>query len=396
MVGRLLSAVLPKGFLHLKLRRHLTVRDRLRADQLRILLFADTLGPTAQINWTRPLSSARQAGACALWLFEEKQLERYAAKHSAERFRADLAGLVDEMQPDAIVVSRYGGASAAAVLNVAKLRTIPVIFHIDDNLLAVPKELGASKAAKYGAPERLAAIKLFLSDADLAYVSTGPLLQQLVDMGVKPRRSFVGDIAGGAEIVLPVDKKVPSDTLTIGYMGSSSHSHDLTSVVPVLERILSRYRHVRFELFGSIKMPEQLSQRSSSHHAAISNYDDFIGELAGLKWDIALAPLQLTEFNCAKTNTKWIECTAAGIPVVGSQHPVYADIGTAGGALLAGSEEEWYSALVDLIENSDRRQHLLRSAQALLRQRFTLGHLRRQVAEVLGRAGLTTKARKIL
>lgn len=395
MQRALLSMLLPRSIYRAGLRHKLTLCDTLRKDQFRILLFADALGPTTQINWCRPLSKYRSQGRCAIWLLEEDRIEGYSAKHGFDNFQANLTELLEEVRPDVIAASRYGGRSTARIISASREADIPIIFHIDDNLLAVPPELGAAKTAKYGAPERLTALRQFLTEADLVYVSTERLLQQLISMDARPRKHFVGHIAGGADPIDSPHSKYPPGSLKIGYMGSSSHGHDLAAIVPVLNRIQNRYPEVKFELFGSIKMPAEFNNNGVVHHPAISNYDEFLVALAELRWDIAIAPLRLTEFNLAKTNTKWIEYTAAGIPVICSRHPVYEEIGAANAALMADTEEEWHEALVMLIENSTLRARLLSSARDVLRSRFSLGHLRSQLVDVLNAARSDRKTAEI-
>ena len=379
-----------------RLEGYLKIHDALKEDQLRVLLFVDAFGPTAQINWSRPLGRAREKGSCALWVFEEKEIEARARKHGSEKLRRDLKVLVEAMRPDVIVGSRYGGVSAAIILEAARAAGVPVIFHIDDNLLAVPAELGAAKVARYGAPKRQEALKLLLNESDLVYVSTERLFHQLISAGIQPRRHFVGAIAGGVDMVPSLPPQASGRPLKIGYMASSSHSHDLAPLLPTLERILDEHREIEFELFGSIQMPPQLNGRGCSHHLAISDYGEFIQALAALQWDIALAPLRLTDFNLAKTNTKWIEYTAAGIPVVCSAHPVYEEVGASGAALMASSDLDWYNCLVSLIESPDRRQALLGTAQTVLKDRYSVSHLRQQLGALFTTAGIAEKAHRLL
>src|SRR6185503_2184721 len=107
-----LGAILRPGS---PLHRELTVRDDLQRDQLRLLLFADELGPTAQINWLRPLKAARTALRCAVWLIEESRLEHYARTHGARAAGRAIDALVGQMRPDAIVACRYGGTLASDI-----------------------------------------------------------------------------------------------------------------------------------------------------------------------------------------------------------------------------------------------------------------------------------------
>ena len=174
-------------------------------------------------------------------------------------------------------------------------------------------------------------------------------------------------------------------------MGSSSHNEDLELVCPVLEQILDEMPHVRFEVFGSIKVPDRLAGKIAHRHEPIPNYDAFLRRLASLQWDIGIAPLRLTSFNLAKTNTKWVEYAAAGIPVVSSRHPVYSKIAAGDGLIEAEGPAEWYSALSNLILDEGSRQSLRCHAMALLERKYSVRHLTVQVAAVLSAVGLSQR-----
>jgi len=372
-----------------------TVRDVPGEDQLRILMFADRLGPTLQINWMRPLAEARRRGSAAVWLVEERPFEQRAALLGDSGMRRDLDLLFRELRPHLVAVSRYGGAGATEILAAARRHDAPLVFHIDDNLLAVEPELGAAKIARYAAPERIAALRSLLTEADLVYVSTEALRRQLEALGLAFRACFVGAIAGGADVVRRHDRRLDTKALTIGYMASSSHAADLAMVIPALLRVLDERPEVRVEIFGSLKVPEALAQKACRAHPPVGDYDSFLERLASLPWDIGLAPLRSTDFNLAKTNTKWIEYTAAGIPVICSDHPVYRDVIAAGAAAAPAADDRWYEVICAMIDDPEKRHAQLAMAQRLLEREYSLQRLRGQVAEVISRLGSPALAEKL-
>jgi len=358
-------------------------------------MFADRLGPTLQINWMRPLAEARRRGGAAVWLVEEREFEQRAASLGAPGARRDLDALFRELRPHLVAVSRYGGASATAILEAATRHAVPLVFHIDDNLLAVEPELGAAKVARYAAPQRIAALRSLLTEADLVYVSTEALRRQLEALGLAFRACFVGAIAGGADIVRRRDQHPEAaKAVTIGYMASSSHAADLAMVMPALLRLLDDRPEVQVEVFGSLKVPEALAQKACRAHPPVGDYDSFLDRLASMPWDIGLAPLRSTDFNLAKTNTKWIEYTAAGIPVICSDHPVYGDV-LAAGAAAPAADDGWYDVICAMIDQADKRRIQLETAQLLLERAYSLQRLRAQLAEMISRLGLPALAAKL-
>ena len=87
---------------------------------------------------------------------------------------------LDWFAPDNIVFSRYSGPHSATIVDWARRNGVPVIYHIDDDLLGVPLELGERKYAYHNAPERLQAVRDLLQQADLVYTSTAVLRQRLL------------------------------------------------------------------------------------------------------------------------------------------------------------------------------------------------------------------------
>jgi glycosyltransferase involved in cell wall biosynthesis len=109
-------------------------------------------------------------------------------------------------------------------------------------------------------------------------------------------------------------------------------------------------------------------------------YVKFVKILFSLHLDIGLAPLEDNEFNCCKSNIKWLEysaCTAAGIY---SNLPPYKDILSGKDGLLVGnSQKEWRDALEFLICNKKERIKMGHLARKRVMEEFTLNKNRAEV-----------------
>src|SRR6202007_192301 len=73
--------------------------------------------------------------------------------------RAEIQAAVMRHGADVLVLSRYTSQLGAEWIGAARSAGIPVVFHIDDDLLAVPASLGAAKYSAYNSPERLSALR---------------------------------------------------------------------------------------------------------------------------------------------------------------------------------------------------------------------------------------------
>ena len=60
-----------------------------------------------------------------------------------------MAGLLPPEAPDALVLSRVTAPEGLDLARRARARGVPVVFHLDDDLLDVPEALGAAKARRY-------------------------------------------------------------------------------------------------------------------------------------------------------------------------------------------------------------------------------------------------------
>ena len=143
---------------------------------------------------------------------------------------------------------------------------------------------------------------------------------------------------------------------------------------------------VRFETFGSIKMPKDLIKAFPDRvqrHKAAGSYDEFIAQFGQMAWTCGLAPLQPTEFNACKANTKYIEYTQAGIPCVASDFVVYQSSIDGQNGVLANSVEDWTRAIEDLISNQDLALAMVNRAQSDARNKWSRKKLFYQLVKVL-------------
>ncbi|WP_075216455.1 glycosyltransferase [Mongoliimonas terrestris] len=336
----------------------------------RLLVVTDQVSATQVISFLNPL--ARRPGTPVAFL--------------ALAGRPDLLRDLRDFRPTAAVLSRVTRPEGRDVALRLRDAGLPVVFHIDDDLLAVPLSLGRSKYDFYNAPERLAALRATMEECDLVYASTGPLAEALVAHGIgRPV------VAGSVYCTVDPDRlpqPLPATRPVIGYMGTGGHSADLEMIVPVLDRLLRDYPSLRFETFGTIASPRGLAAHGArvAHHGPVDNYAGFLDRLSALGWWIGLAPLEDNPFNRCKADTKWVEYSVAGAAVVASDLPVYHRACAGDAGRLARGPEDWYPILRHLIDHAPERQRLVAAARAKLAATYPHAALRAQIADVLAAA----------
>ena len=348
----------------------------------RILFIANGNVPTLQLSFEKPLAPLLDRGEIVTHLLIEGDLNQSGSSVTRE---------LNQFNPSAIIFCRYSGSSFEPIIEWARREQVPVIYHIDDDLLGVPREIGERKFAIHNAPDRRASVAELLNSADLIYASTGRLRERL--LGYFPNLPIrAGDIyCSGA--VLRRASTCPA--CTVGYMASADHAHNLEMILPAIEKLLDSNPQVRFELFGSIPVPECLARFGDRISTAppVKNYGNFLNEFADSGWDVGICPLAPIDFNLMKANTKWVEYTSVGAAVVASRGTVYDECCAGGCGILADTVEEWFSALNLLVNDVDERLATVDRAQARLQRDYSVSRLREQVLEVVAQAHGAVRAK---
>lgn len=290
-------------------------------------------------------------------------------------------------QPDVLVLSRYTSELGTTWIGLARAAGIPVVYHLDDDLLAVPPSLGQSKFKAYNSPERLQALKNNIEGSDLLYVSTAELANRLKEHGIA-----TPIVAGNIYCAVSQEEvgalTGPATGPVIGYMGTAGHAADLAMVLPAVCEVMKAIPTLQFEVFGTIKMPADLEQfgRRVRHITSVTKYAEFLPFLRSLGWWIGLAPLEDNVFNRCKADTKWVEYSLAGMAVVASDLPVYHRACEDGAGILAATNAEWSQSIIDLVHHPKERIRMIYAAQTKLRIAYRNELLRQQVIDVFEQA----------
>jgi hypothetical protein len=352
---------------------------------LRLLVFADGFGASQSLAFVDGLATARSDGRAAVRIIEERALGPDGPAGEAQ-LGAAIAEHFARTRPSAVVLSRFGHAAATRlILATARARGVPAVAHIDDDLFDLPPIIGVERYRLARQPRRILALHRGLAEADLVMTSTPALAEKLARLAGHGRIGWME--IGSAGVVQPRTRKPEGQAVAIGYMGSASHNHDLEMIVPALNAVLESYDHVSVELFGSIgRQPaaDLLRGRVQRRRPVAGDYQGFKEVLAGLGWDIGLAPLRPIAYNRYKTPTKWVEYAEAGIAAIVSDSEAYRPMIRADAALPA-RPDQWEPAMRRLIEEPELRAGIVSAADRLLRSSYGWARLESSVLALLGR-----------
>lgn len=364
----------------------------------RVLFVANALIPTLQLSFLKPLAPDVEAGRLVWKLVSGDELKARRASMKGQRgvaaaIREWLLQEVEDFQPNHVVFCRYSDQMSEEIVAWARERQVPVMFHVDDDLLNVPIEIGEAKWRMHNAPERLAAVRYLLQNVDMTYCSTLPLLQRYRSLG------FEGPMQAGhvycASSVLNRAELRPVRKL--GYMGFD-HAHDFEIAIPAIVKLMRKRPDIRFELFGSIPRPAEFDEFGDrvALIPPVRVYAEFMQRFASLGWDIGLCPLAYTDFNLVKANTKWVEYTSIGAAVVASADTVYDTCAGDGCGALVRTSAEWFETLDALCDSPELRFSMVSRAQQRLEAEYSDERLRQQVWDMLERcAAVTVEQRRI-
>ena len=290
----------------------------------------------------------------------------------------------------AVLVQRTAVADDASVdrlLQWASGDCRKIVYETDDNLLAI----GEAHPDWRLYHDKQAAIGRLISRADSVIVSTHELAAALAERNERvvtlpnalDERLWLSDEAAN----LPDS----SDVIRALYMGTMTHGDDLRLVREVVER-LTREMNFRLELVGvTAEAPEGWYDRLTVTADTAMSYPHFARWLKRQRrWQFAIAPLERSIFNDAKSHLKYLDYAALGLPGVYSAGPVYSRVVQDGvtGILAENTPEAWYRAMSGMVRDAKARRRMSTGALADLRANHTLAaqrDLRRQVcSEVFG------------
>ncbi|MBN1537120.1 MAG: glycosyltransferase [Anaerolineales bacterium] len=266
------------------------------------------------------------------------------------------------------------------ITQTARQNNIPVIYEIDDCIFNTPVHNKQFEAYRY----YFNGILNTITGADRVIVSSNYLYKQLAPFNqyiylfpnYLPDRiwTFRQPEIGNSSII------------TIGYMGSNTHTQDLEWLAPVLVQILEQNKNVQLKIWGCLP-PDSLIQRPEVHYQDIDiqDYTRFADYFQTQTCDLFIAPLPDSPFNQGKSGIKFLEYSAGGIPGVYMKTAPYLEYIVDGeNGFLASNAQEWQDKLMRLISEADMRYRMGQNAQKMALQHRLSDHFHEWEDAILG------------
>ena len=354
------------------------------SDKPIVLVFTDHFNATYYLAFHYPLISLQNQKKLEFIAFSQEDI-RNKVKSNTNNVASIIKNILIEINPTAVFFNRYGLPYGDFILNECRKQKIKTVYFLDDDLLHIPKNLHQIIKTQHGAKEVVATRKYLLENVDLIWISTEYLSNKIQQL-FSHQNCMYGNYPPYLDFLIDRSskKQKSTDCFTFGYMGSKGHNRDLALLSDSISKILEKYPKTRFETFGTVAMPKKLTKfgdRVTSHNV-IKNYQDFLGFLYQLNWNIGLAPLENSVFNYCKSPVKYLEYTACEIPIIASDNLVYTQLINSHNGILVGAKQ-WYEKIKLFVDNPDIKKNFVREAQKTCQEKFPLQSTETQILDIV-------------
>jgi glycosyltransferase involved in cell wall biosynthesis len=191
------------------------------------------------------------------------------------------------------------------------------------------------------------------------------------------------NVDGSPNITLkPIEKPAHRQgKINILWSGGSTHQLDLEEIGPSLRMILNKYPHVRFCFYGSPQMYEQFVTayklpREQTEHIPPRHFLDYPGGLHG--FDIGLAPIHGSQFNCCKSFLRLEELGAVGVASIASNVGPYTRFSKRHPGLVSlvgrgvGNFSSWGAAIEYFIQNPEEMEKRKQMGRQIVAEHYSL------------------------
>jgi glycosyltransferase involved in cell wall biosynthesis len=251
-----------------------------------------------------------------------------------------------------IVIQQPMGRKWLGQIRRLQERGVKVVFEIDDYLHGVRKQEDHDFAKAFD-KKTLKEFEICMRACDAMTCSTEYLASRY--------RSFnqnVHVIENGLDMARYRLTRPERETINIGWAGATGHSKPLTQWVPAIAKVMARHPEVCFVSVGRASYAIPFQQKFGERRAigipftCIENYP-----AAMTMFDIAIAPAGQTSWYKAKSDLRWLEAGALGVPIIAQKSVTYDKIvhGEDGFVADTPQEAEEYMELLVAEEKLRRR-----------------------------------------
>ena len=161
------------------------------------------------------------------------------------------------------------------------------------------------------------------------------------------------------------------DPLVYFYHATHTHAREIKWLVPIVRRVQQAVPNAWFEIIGGESVARMFRGIPRVRVVHTMNWTDYQAYIAGIHYDVGLAPLMDTSFNRARSHTKLYQITRAGAAGIYSDITPYSGkiIDGETGVLCGNRRSLWVREIVALLKDQPRRKFLYDKAEIWCHER---------------------------
>ena len=308
-----------------------------------------------------------------------------------------IDNLVSHLDVLVLVRVRYD-SHVDRLVRQARLKGIPVLYDLDDHIFeleATPLLVSSLNQglSRYGRIEKwvgvVGRIRESLEIVDGVITTTEFLQSELVsalDIPVEVIPNFLNDEQWEYSAQLR-DQKLQPDHPVIGYFsGSASHNRDYQIAADGLRAVLENYPDATLRIAGFLDVPESIAEFGPRIERL--PFMDFLGlQRAIAEVTLNLSPIQHNVFAHSKSELKYFEAAAVGVPTVASPAPVFTRIIDHQANGYVADAAEWPDVLLGALADHSARAGVADQALDHVAAHYTRQAVAPRITEVLAKLG---------
>ncbi len=183
------------------------------------------------------------------------------------------------------------------------------------------------------------------------------------------------------DIYKPTEKCNYSDTIVIGWIGTSSNLLYVNEIKTSLAQIVKMYPNVVIKVVSDTE-PEFLKSMNNSYKFSKWTADSEIQAIQS--FDIGIMPLKNTEIAKGKCSFKMLQYMSCGIPVIASPIGMNASVLNKGNfGFGPNSTDEWVDVLKVLVTDENLRTEMGRIGRETVVKNYSIDVIGKQFASVI-------------
>ena len=159
------------------------------------------------------------------------------------------------------------------------------------------------------------------------------------------------------------------DKVRIGWVGAISHAKDLEYLKEVVKEVQSKRKNVEFIFVGDPRAKDLLDNQNIEVMLGVP-FELYPSKLAGLNFDIGLAPLIDNEFARCKSYIKVLEYGINNTCVVASNTLPYQEFKDY--ISLCDTKEDFVNSIIELVDNKELREEKAQELNRIVKLSYML------------------------